>query len=214
MYCCTDLLLQEGLQLCSPLFVGVWHKETWRFAPESIRYWRKEILNWKLLFTSFFLARKGCTSHRCCNSPQALQGRQFYWKFNLFTTIEGQLSCHPQQHSANPVPIALIIIKWTFTSNFRKELDRDETHCKGSWADLVVMMKRNDYNSQLYQETLGPMLLLLKYYLDFCNFVYSISHHKVPYGSRGVGANKSTCETTVSLCTPSQPSQEHSELRL
>lgn len=64
------------------------------------------------------------------------------------------------------------------------------------------MMKRNDYNSQLYQETRGPVLLLLKYYLDFCNFVYSISEHKVPYGSRGVGANKSTCETTVSLCTP------------
>lgn len=62
-------------------------------------------------------------------------------------------------------------------------------------------MKRNDYNSQLYQETLGPMLLLLKYYLDFCTFVYSLSQQKVPYGSRGVGANKSTCETTVSLWT-------------
>lgn len=36
---------------------------------------------------------------------------------------------------------------------------RDETHCKGSWSDSVLMMrKRNNYNSKLYQETAGTIL--------------------------------------------------------
>lgn len=34
-------------------------KETWSLAPEFIRSWREEILNWRLLSTKFFLARTG-----------------------------------------------------------------------------------------------------------------------------------------------------------
>lgn len=88
---------------CAALFVGVCHKDLETCS--GIYQVLKKVNSWlKIAFHFIFPCQERLTSHRHCNSPWALQGCQFYWKFNLFTTIEGHLSCHPQQHSTNPAP--------------------------------------------------------------------------------------------------------------